>query len=88
MPEGFPKFLYHPKHAPKGRIFNSTAEVTTLGRGWVDTPAKFPKPSRVVAALAAVKPLWEEWKWLATAVAAALVIAAAAVKFLEALHWL
>lgn len=84
----FPKWLYHHKHAPQGRIFQTSDEVRALGRGWVDTPAKFPKPSRILAGLASMKPVWEEWKWLPAAIAALLVILAAAAKFLESIHWL
>ena len=59
----YPKYLYHPKLAPKGRIFQTPADEPKgwwAGRGWVDTPAKFPKPSRV----AALRLWWSEWKWL------------------------
>ena len=40
----YPKYLYHPKLAPEGRIFTVASETTGLSeRGWVDTTAKFPK---------------------------------------------
>jgi len=44
----YPKYLYHPKHAPEGKIFQSAEETTGLERkGWVDTPAKFPAKSKL-----------------------------------------
>ena len=76
----YPKYLYHPKLAPQGKLFQSAEETKSLARkGWVDTPAKFPGPSRIAVALVAVKPWWSEWKWLIEAVAAILVLLAAAI---------
>ena len=41
----YPKYLYHPKLAPEGRVFTVASETKGLPeRGWVDTPAKFAKP--------------------------------------------
>ena len=43
----YPKFLYHPTLAPKGKVFQSAEETKGLARqGWVDTPVKFPRPVR------------------------------------------
>ena len=43
----YPKYLYHPKLAPKGKVFQSAEETKNLtNEGWVDTPAKFPKRGR------------------------------------------
>lgn len=76
----YPKYLYHPTLAPQGKVFNSAEETKGLARkGWVDTPVKFPKPSRIAVALVAIKPWWSEWKWLIEAVAAILVLLAAAI---------
>ena len=33
-------FMYHPTEAPLGQIFEAD-EAKALGKGWVDTPAKF-----------------------------------------------
>jgi hypothetical protein len=45
----YPKYLYHHRRAPEGKIFQSAEETQGLERkGWVDTPAKFPKKSKVV----------------------------------------
>lgn len=42
----YPTFRYHHRLAPKGKIFHSAEETANLeSEGWVDTPAKFPKPS-------------------------------------------
>src|SRR5439155_18108455 len=44
----YPRWLYHPKHAPEGKIFQSDEETTELERkGWVDTPAKFPAKNKL-----------------------------------------
>ena len=76
----YPKRLYHPKLAPEGKVFHSAEETKGLARkGWVDTPAKFPKPSRIRVALIAIKPWWSEWKWLIEAVAVILGLVAAAI---------
>jgi len=37
----FPSYRYH-RDEPGGRIFQSQAEVTVAGEGWVDSPAKIP----------------------------------------------
>ncbi len=80
----YPKCLYHPKLAPKGKIFQSAEETKNLARkGWVDTPAKFPKPSRIRVALIAMKPWWSEWEWLFKAVAVILALIAAAIALLK-----
>jgi len=66
----YPKWLYHPKLAPEGKIFKSADATKGLERkGWVDTPNKFPKPGRIRIALTAIKPWWSDWKWLFEAVA-------------------
>lgn len=60
----FPTWLDHEKFAPKGQIFQSGDETKKLGKGWVDTPAKFPKPSRLIAVLdGTVKPWCKKWQW-------------------------
>lgn len=76
----YPKFLYHPKLAPQGKIFQSAEETEGLVRkGWVDAPAKFPKPSRIRVALVAIRPWWSEWEWLIKAVVVILGLVAAAI---------
>src|ERR1700693_1671918 len=43
----YPKYLYHPKLAPKGKVFKPGDKTKGLeSHGWVDTPAKFPPRSR------------------------------------------
>lgn len=46
----FPKYLYHPRHAPQGKLFANRAEELAIPPGereqWVDSPAKFPGPTR------------------------------------------
>ena len=80
----YPKCLYHPKLAPEGKVFYSAEETQGLARkGWVDTPAKFPKPSRMRVALVAIKQWWSEWEWLFKAVAILLGLIAAAVALLK-----
>lgn len=50
-PQQYPKWLYHRRHAPKGRIFQTAKEADGLvATGWVDTPAKFPKRSELTIA--------------------------------------
>jgi len=39
----WPSWRYHPVHEP--RIFQSQAELDAAGPGWVDSPAKFGKPT-------------------------------------------
>jgi serine/threonine protein kinase len=42
----YPKWLYHPRLAPEGKIFQTAADTVGLAeKGWVETPAKFPKRS-------------------------------------------
>jgi hypothetical protein len=80
----YPKVLYHPTLAPQGRTFNSAddAKGFTPRKGWVDTAAKFPKPSR---ARAAVKAWWADWDWAVKAAAALVALAAAIVALIKAL---
>jgi hypothetical protein len=62
----FPKMKYHPKHEPI--IVQNAEEENALGRGWVNTPNDFPKPSRSVAVLQGpVKKWWLEWQWFVAA---------------------
>lgn len=78
----YPKYLYHPKLAPRGKIFQSAQETKGLARkGWVDSPGKFPKPGRIKRALIAFKPWWSEWKWLVEAIAAILALVGGIVAF-------
>jgi len=45
----YPRMLYHHRYAPEGKVFQSAEETQGLElKGWVDTPAKFPKKSKVV----------------------------------------
>ena len=79
----YPKFLYHPTLAPEGKIFHGPQETKDLSRkGWVDTPAKFPKPGRIGAS---IKLWWCEWEWIFTAVAKVLGLVAVVIGFLKAL---
>lgn len=82
----YPKYLYHPKFAPTGKVFQSADETKGLYRkGWVDTPAKFPKASRPRRAIAASKTWWTEWEWAFKAVGVILGIAGAIVGVVIAL---
>lgn len=55
--QAYPRYLYHHKLAPEGKVFKSPEETVGLKRkGWVDNPSKFPKPSKL-------KPWWEEREW-------------------------
>jgi hypothetical protein len=82
----YPKCLYHPKLAPEGKVFHSAEETKGLARkGWVDTPAKFPEPSRISATLVSIKPWWSEWEWLFKAVAILLGLIAAVIALLKVL---
>ena len=48
MSQEYPKWLYHRRLAPNGRIFKSPEDSAGLdAQGWVDTPAKFPKLSEL-----------------------------------------
>ena len=77
----YPCYLYHHKLAPKGRVFHNAEETKSLGRGWVDTPAKFPKPLKFTVLLQeSVKPWWSQWAWLFGAITAILVIVSALIK--------
>jgi hypothetical protein len=45
----YPRWLYHHRYAPEGKIFQSAEESQGLERkGWVDNPEKFPKKSKLV----------------------------------------
>lgn len=79
----YPKYLYHPTEAPQGRVFKSAVETKGLSRrGWVDTPAKFPKPSRLAVA---TKTWWTQWEWAVKAFAVILGLIAALVAGIRAL---
>lgn len=40
-----PVCLYHVDEAPEGKVFENQADHdAAVKAGWVDTPAKFPKP--------------------------------------------
>lgn len=41
--EEYPAIRYHPIEAPKGRLVETEDEDAELGKGWVKTPADFPK---------------------------------------------
>ena len=46
----FPKFIYHEKHAPAGKVVRSAADLAAHGDGWVESPADFgkePEPTEV-----------------------------------------
>ncbi len=76
----YPKWLYHQKLAPKGRLFNSATETDSLHyQGWVESPAKFAKSSKIVLWLKVIKPWWSEWEWAFKALAVLLAVAAAAI---------
>src|ERR1051325_3667361 len=79
----WPQWLYHAKKAPRGQVFDRPEDAAKLGRGWVDSPAKFPKPSRLESSLVTVKPWWERWEWIAKAVSALLGIITGAVTLLK-----
>lgn len=83
QPQEYPKYLYHPTEAPQGRVFQSADETKGLHRrGWVDTPAKFPRPSRVVAA---TKTWWTEWEWAVKAIVVILALIAALITAIRTL---
>ena len=55
--QAYPRWLYHHKLAPEGKLSKSPEETVGLKRkGWVDNPSKFPKSSKL-------KPWWEEREW-------------------------
>ncbi len=85
----YPKYLYHHKLAPEGKVFQSAEETKGLKRkGWVDTPAKFPKPSRFSRMLTdKVKPWWTQWEWAIKAAAVILGLAAAIIGVIKAIRW-
>lgn len=61
----FPRYVYHHKHAPEGRICNSEQEAKQLGSGWVDSKLDFPKPSKTSTWLKEeFRPWWSEWNWM------------------------
>ena len=79
----YPKFLYHPTLAREGKIFKSADETKGLARkGWVDSPDRFPKPSRLGVA---VKLWWSQWEWAVRAVAVFLGLAAALIALIKVL---
>jgi hypothetical protein len=79
-PAEYPKCLYHPKHAPLGRVFQNSLETKGLSKkGWVDNPGKFPKPWKFTSKLRNLKPWWEEWKWAFQAAGVILGLIAAAI---------
>ena len=79
-----PKFLYHPKHAREGKLFQTAEETKGLARkGWVDSPGKFPKPGRIGVAFVAIRSWWSEWKWLFDVVAVILGLIAAGILVLK-----
>jgi len=81
--QDYPKYLYHPKHAPQGKVFRTADETKGLARkGWVDTPAKFPRPSRFRAA---AKTWWAEWEWAVKALVVILGLIAAAITVINVL---
>ena len=80
------RFLYHHKLAPNGKVFERCEDEPQgwwKRRGWVDTPKKFPRPSRMKTV---VKPWWEEWNWLVTPITAILVLLAAVVELYRAFN--
>ena len=79
----YPKILYHHKKAPQGKKFEKRDDEPQgcwARRGWVDTPAKFPNPSRLKTV---VKPWWDEWSWIVGPINALLVITAAIVELVH-----
>ena len=83
----YPKILYHHKKAPKGKRYESVEDEPKgwwARRGWVDTPAKFPRPSRIAAALRAIKPWWAEWKWIVGLLTALVVLFVEAIRLWRA----
>jgi hypothetical protein len=80
----YPKYLYHPTLAPAGKVFNSADETKGLARkGWVDTPAKFPKPSRFGTA---ARSWWSQWEWAFKALAVLLSLVAALIVLMRVLR--
>jgi hypothetical protein len=80
----YPKVLYHPKLAPEGKTFNAAEDARgyTERKGWVNTPAKFPKPPRFSPAL---KAWWTEWEWAFKGVAVVAALIAAFVAMVKAI---
>jgi hypothetical protein len=61
--------LYHHKLAPGGKVFNHREETLGLkSRGWVDSSAAFPKPSKVKISTVWLKEKWDEWEWATKAI--------------------
>jgi hypothetical protein len=60
-------YMYHHKLAPQGKIFRAS-EVQELQRqGWVDSPAKFPPPSKFASLLASSSAFWRQhWQFIIT----------------------
>ncbi|WP_440966443.1 hypothetical protein ACL58G_09235 [Massilia sp. GER05] len=76
MYQEYPKWMYHQKRCPAGKIFNSEEELRAAGRDWVDTPAKFSKPSALRKALSAgLKWAGENWAKLATVTGTLMIVA-------------
>jgi hypothetical protein len=79
----YPKYLYHPTEAPAGRVFKSADETRGLARkGWVDTPSKFPRPSRIGTA---ARTWWFQWEWAVKALAVLLGVMLAVITLIKAL---
>ena len=80
----YPKCLYRPTVAPEGKIFKSADETKGLARkGWVDSPAKFPKPSRFGTA---AKTWWSQWEWALKALAVRVGLVAGLVALVKVLR--
>jgi len=76
----YPKWLYHPTIAPAGRIFQTAEETKGLRRkGWVDSPGKFPGPSR----LESLHSWWTKRSWVFAAMALILGIIWTAIQILN-----
>lgn len=77
----FPRYFYHPKKSPDGRVFQTVAEIKSAGRGWVDSKLDLPKPTKISVWLKEdFKPWIDEWKWLFKIIAA-VISAVAAITF-------
>ena len=79
----YPKRLFHPTLAREGKTFHSADQTKGLDRkGWVDSPAKFPKPSRFGVA---AKSCWSQWDWAVRALAVVLGLIAAVIALIKVL---
>ncbi len=79
----YPKYLYHQTLAPEGRVFKNPNETKGLARrGWVDTPAKFPKPSRFDSG---ARSWWFRWEWAVKAFAVMLGLIAGLIALVKVL---